>query len=120
MDMIKACTSVVYTSVRVRSRVDAHGLLWVEPFALEQNRKAVPRKLGVGVEQLEEFDEFATAMTIPDQGMNLATDKIDTGQQADRAVAFIFKLPGEVGCRPGTGGRSGAVVAIAWMPGFSS
>ena len=33
---------------------------------------------GVGrigsVEQLEEFDEFATAMTIPDQGMNLATD----------------------------------------------
>ena len=50
-----------------------------------------------GVEQLEKFDEFAAAVTILDQGMNLAANKIDAGQQADRAVAFIFKLPGK-GC----------------------
>jgi hypothetical protein len=41
-----------------------------------------------GIEELEEFDEFAAAMTVPDQGMNLAADKVDAGQQADRAVAF--------------------------------
>ena len=49
-----------------------------------------------GFEQLEKFDEFAAAVTILDQGMNLATNKIDAGQQADRAVAFIFKLPAKV------------------------
>ena len=45
-----------------------------------------------GVKELEEFDEFAAAMTVPDQGMNLAADKVDAGQQAHRAVAFIFEL----------------------------
>jgi hypothetical protein len=44
------------------------------------------------VEDLEEFDEFAAAMTVPDQGMNLAAEKVDAGQQAHRAVAFVFKL----------------------------
>ena len=36
-------------------------------------------RIGV-VEQLEEFDEFAAAMAIPDQGMDLAADKVDAGQ----------------------------------------
>src|SRR5947207_11174984 len=40
-------------------------------------------------------------MTVPDQGMNLAADKVDAGQQAHRAVAFIFKLACEGGMRAG-------------------
>src|ERR1700704_2253889 len=60
-----------------------------------------------GVEELEEFVEFASAMTIPDQGMNLTADKVDTGQQADRAVAFIFKLTCEGRMRAGRGRQVG-------------
>src|ERR1700745_4029419 len=47
------------------------------------------------IKELKEFDEFATAMTVSDQSMNLAADKVDAGQQADGAVALIFKLPRE-------------------------
>jgi hypothetical protein len=47
-----------------------------------------------GVEKLEEFDEFATAMAILDQRTELAGDEVDAGQQADRAVALI-SLPCE-------------------------
>jgi hypothetical protein len=43
-------------------------------------------RIGV-VEKLEEFDEFAAAMAILDQRMDLAGDEVDGGQQADRAVA---------------------------------
>jgi hypothetical protein len=43
-----------------------------------------------GVEKLEEFDEFAAAMAIPDQGMDLAGKQVDAGQQAVlRALARI-------------------------------
>jgi hypothetical protein len=56
-----------------------------------------------GIEELEEFDEFAAAMTVPDQGVNLAADGVDAGQQARRAVAFIFKLACEGGVHAGLG-----------------
>jgi hypothetical protein len=52
---------------------------------------AVWARIG-GVGKLEEFDEFAAAMAIPDQGMDLAGDEVDASQQADGAVAFIFLL----------------------------
>ena len=61
-----------------------------------------------GVEELQEFNEFATAVAVFHQGIDLAGHRVDAGQQADRAEA------------PGSGGKSGAVVAIAWIPGFSS
>ena len=64
------------------------------------------------VEKLEEFDEFAAAMAVPDQGMDLAGQQINAGQQADRAVALVFMIA-KVACTPGSGGRSGPVVAIA-------
>src|SRR5207344_549970 len=35
-----------------------------------------------GVEKLEEFDEFATAVAVLDEGVNRAGDEIDSGQQA--------------------------------------
>jgi hypothetical protein len=41
-----------------------------------------------GIDELEEFDEFAAAMTVPGQGVKLAADEVDAGQQAHRAVAF--------------------------------
>jgi hypothetical protein len=44
------------------------------------------------IEKLEEFDEFAAAMAILDQGMDLVGDEVDAGQQADRAVALVFML----------------------------
>ena len=42
------------------------------------------------IEKFEEFDELAAAVTILDQGVNLAREKIDPGQQADRAVALVL------------------------------
>jgi hypothetical protein len=35
-----------------------------------------------GIEKLQEFDEFAAAMAILDQRMDLAGDEVDAGQQA--------------------------------------
>ena len=63
-----------------------------------------------GVEKLEKFDEFATAVAILDEGVNLAGQQINPGQQTDGAMALVFMIAREL---PGSGGRSGAVVAIA-------
>jgi hypothetical protein len=45
-----------------------------------------------GIEKFEEFDELAAAMTLLDQGMNLPSDQIDPGQQAERAMAPVFMI----------------------------
>ena len=55
-----------------------------------------------GVDKFEEFDEFAAAVPILDQGVNLAGDEIDPSQQADRAVALIYN----------NGPVSGAIIFI--------
>ena len=73
-----------------------------------------------GIEKLEEFNEFAAAVAILDQGMDLAGEQINAGQQADRAVALIFMIAREGRVRAGLGRQIRAVAAIAWMPGFSS
>ena len=73
-----------------------------------------------GVEKLEKFDEFATAVAILDEGVNLAGQQINPGQQADCAIALVFMIAREGRAPAGSGGRSGAVVASAWIPGFSS
>src|SRR6266508_60455 len=44
------------------------------------------------VEEREEFDELTAAVTILDQGMDFAGDKINPRQQAERAVALIFVI----------------------------
>jgi hypothetical protein len=38
------------------------------------------------------FGSAAAAKAILDQGIDLAGDKVDTGQQADRAVALVLAL----------------------------
>ena len=48
-----------------------------------------------GVEKLQEFNEFAAAMPVFHQSMDLAGHKVDAGQQADRAEALIFMIAGE-------------------------
>src|SRR5258707_15309596 len=58
-----------------------------------------------GVEKLEEFDEFAASMAILDQGMDLAGDEVDAGQQADCAMALIFMLTCEGRMYAGLGRR---------------
>jgi hypothetical protein len=72
------------------------------------------------VEQHEEFDEFATAMPVADQGVRLAGDEVDAGQRTDRAVALALVLTREGRMQSGLGRQVRAVVAMAWMPGFSS
>src|SRR6202165_5855273 len=44
------------------------------------------------VEKLEEFDELAAAVTVLDQGMDLAGDEIDACQKADGALAVVFVI----------------------------
>ena len=39
-----------------------------------------------GIDKLEKFDEFAAAMTVPDKGVNLTGEQINTGQQTDSAI----------------------------------
>ena len=41
------------------------------------------------IEKLEELDELPAAVTVSDQGMDLAGEQINPGQQAERAMAFV-------------------------------
>jgi len=52
----------------------------------------IDRRMGRigGVEQRGEFDEFATTMLVLDQGVHLAREEVDAGQQTDRAVALVL------------------------------
>src|SRR5450631_3674312 len=54
-----------------------------------------------GIEKLEEFDEFAAAVTLLDQGMNPPGKQIDSGQQAERAMTLVLIIAreGRVGAR---------------------
>ena len=45
-----------------------------------------------GVEDLEELDEFAAAVAVLDEGVNLPGEQIDAGQQTDRAVALVLVI----------------------------
>src|SRR5271168_5435249 len=45
-----------------------------------------------GIDQLEKVDELAASVAVHDQGVYLAGEEIDAGQQADRAVALVFEL----------------------------
>jgi hypothetical protein len=45
-----------------------------------------------GVEELEEFNEFAAAVAVLDEGVDMAGDEIDSGQQADRAMALVLVI----------------------------
>ena len=42
-----------------------------------------------GIDELEEFDEFAAAMAVLDQGVNLAGEQIDTGHRDVRGSSAL-------------------------------
>jgi hypothetical protein len=42
-----------------------------------------------GIKKLEEFDKLAAAMAVCDQGVDLAGEQIDPGQQAEGAMALV-------------------------------
>ncbi len=99
----------------------ARGLLGKPGFSLPGDMRGmivedgVDRGIGrIGfAETLEEGDELSAAMAVLDHGVNLAGDKVDAGQQGDRAIAFVFMVACEGRMNAGFGGRSGDVVAIA-------
>ena len=47
------------------------------------------------IKQLEELDELQAAVAVSDQGMHLAGEQINPGQQAERAMAFVFMIARE-------------------------
>src|SRR4029453_4144771 len=53
------------------------------------------------VDELEELDELPAAVAILHQGVNLAGQQVDTGQQADRAVALVCVIAPKVRMTPG-------------------
>jgi hypothetical protein len=65
------------------------------------------------------FDELPAAVAVSDERMDLRGKQVDSGQQAQRAMTFVLVIPREGRVDAGLG-RSGAVVAMAWIPGFSS
>src|SRR5215472_1152194 len=58
-----------------------------------------------GIEKLEELDELAAAVTISDQGMDLAAEQINSRQQTERAMASVFVVTGEAGVDTRRGGQ---------------
>ena len=56
-----------------------------------------------GIEKLEEFDELAAAMAISDDRMDLAGQQINSGQQAERAMAFVLMITREARVDAGLG-----------------
>jgi hypothetical protein len=69
----------------------------------------VDRRVGgiAFVEKFEKLDELPTAVALFDQGVNLAGNKVDAGQQADRAVALVFMVAGEGRMNTGFGRQIG-------------
>jgi hypothetical protein len=56
-----------------------------------------------GIDKLEKFDEFAAAMMVPDERVNLTGEQINTGQQTDSAMAFLFVIACEGRVHAGLG-----------------
>ena len=48
-----------------------------------------------GVETLEEFDELPAAVAVSDERMDLSGKRVDSGQQAQRAMTFVLVIPRE-------------------------
>ena len=55
------------------------------------SRRAGRRRVG-GVEQTEEFDKFATAVAILDQGVHFTGQQVDAGHQGDRSMALVLVI----------------------------
>src|SRR3984893_1173631 len=50
-----------------------------------------------GVKNFEEFNELAAAVPVPDQSVNLASEQIDSGQQAHRTMTLVLVVARKTG-----------------------
>src|SRR6185437_13355127 len=57
------------------------------------------------IEDLEKFDEFSASVAILNHRVDLASHKVNAGQQAERAMSLIFVLPGKSCIDAGLGGQ---------------
>ncbi len=48
-----------------------------------------------GIEKFEEFDELAAAVTVSDERVDLSSEQINPGQQAERAMTFVLMIARE-------------------------
>src|SRR6516162_558108 len=60
-----------------------------------------------GIKKLEELIKLSAAVTVSDQGMNLAGEQIDPGQQAKRAVPLVLMITREGRVNAGFGRQIG-------------
>ena len=60
------------------------------------------RRIG-GIDKPEELDELSTAVAIFDKGVDLAGEQINSSQQAERAMAFVFMVACKGGVDAGLG-----------------
>ena len=69
----------------------------------------VDRRVGWvgGIEDLQELDELAAAVTVLDQGVNLAGHQIEASQQGHCAVALVFVVAGKGRVHAGLGRQIG-------------
>jgi hypothetical protein len=72
------------------------------------------------IEPLEKGDELARAMPLGRRVMHRATQQIDCSGEGERAEPLILVITLNRGMLAGFRRQVGAVLAIAWMPGFSS
>lgn len=78
------------------------------------------RRIG-GINKPEELDELATAVAIFDKGVDLAGESRSIPANRLSVPWRLYSWSrAKVAWTPGLGGKSGAVVAMAWIPGFSS
>jgi hypothetical protein len=73
-----------------------------------------------GVERFEKLDEFLAAVAIFDQAWTLPVTRSMPANKLTVPWRLYSCSRAKVACEPGLGGRSGPVVAMAWIPGFSS
>jgi hypothetical protein len=69
------------------------------------------------VEPVQKADKFARSTAILDAGVRRAGEPVDPGEPGSSAAALEFVIACQGHMRPGLGGKSGAVLPIAWIPG---
>ena len=85
-----------------------------------QDQTQDPIRRVESIQVLEQSDEFAAAMPPLDPGGYVTGVQIQGRQDEQVPRRFYSWSRPQRACRPGTGFRSGAVLAMAWTPGFSS
>ena len=71
-----------------------------------------------GIEGIEKLDEFATAMTIPDQRVHLTREQVDAGHQRHRSVALVLVIAADCGMDAGNRRQIGSRRADRLDSGF--